>query len=492
MHNHPTRLIIPALIAMIGLIGCGDGSGGPGGPGGASGKPAPKAGDTFTTTVLVNDKAVHETSYMTYSVADDHGKLTDQALPNATEEAQRPHVLIKQSISTLAKVDKNGSVINFADGPKKRPPAMDKTKVENCYKNIWAKLKEAKPDASRQEIALSIAQFGVSINDLCGYAAASGMSLDEYVALFQTVTKYYPGRPNIEADMVRFFVVLNVPPKVFLTALSQRGYTWENFIAKLAANKGDGTQFINGFIPSGMSLEQYIADYMSRPTPMAAAINGNLKLFSAYLAKDVTPGFLALVSPPRVVAQEAATKTGIKDTVDGWIDTAGTAIDTVDKGLAIGKKVWDFLRENVAVATMSENGKPADVSTSVLSATDTSSINYSYAKPSTSPVVSFVGKQLFGEAYRVDLMLDADYDARNASAPGQWLPNINVKLKNIQADYGYKLNGIAKVSNIVNRGSAEAPVPEAQIEVIVSAKNWSVSQQSFTFVANGATGASVR
>lgn len=489
MYSHRNKLIIPTLIASISLVGCGDGSGG---SGGGSDKPSPRAGDTYTTSILVNDKPVHEIRYMTYSVVDDNGKLTDQALPNATEEAQRPHVLIKQSISTLAKVEKNGSVINFTDGPKKRPPSMDTAKVENCYSNIWAKLKEAKPDASRQEIALSIAQFGVSINDLCGYAAASGMSLDEYVALFQTVSKYYPGRPNIEADMVRFFVVLNVPPKVFLTALSNKGYTWETFIAKMAANKGDGTQFINGFMPSGLSLEQYIGDYMSRPTPMAAAINGKLKLFAAYLAKDVTPGFLALMSPPRIVAQEAATKTSIKDTVDGWIDTAGTAIDTVDKGLAIGKKVWDFLRDNVAVATMAENGKPADASTSILSASDSASINYAYAKSSTSPVVSFVGKQLLGEAYRIDMMLDADYDARNASAPGQWLPNINVKLKNIQADYGYKLNGLAKVSNTVNRGSADAPIPEAQIEVIVSAKNWSVSQQSFTFVANGATGASVK
>ncbi len=490
MYNHRKKLLIPALLTTISLIGCGDGTG-TGGPGNGSDKPAPKAGDSYTTTVLVNDKPVHETSYMTYSVADDNGKLTDQPLSNVTEEAQRPHVLIKQSVSTLAKVEMNGTVINFADGPKKRPPAMDKAKVENCYSNIWAKLKEAKPDASRHEIALSIAQFGVSINDLCGYAVASGMSLDEYVALFQTVTKFYPGRPNIEADMVRFFVVLNVPPKVFISALSKKGYTWENFIAKLAANKGDGTQFINGFTPSGLSLEQYIGDYMSRPTPMAAAINSKLKLVSAYLIKDVTPGFLAFASPSRVVAQ-AAVVPSAKDTVDGWIQTADAAISTVDKGLLIGKKVWDFLRDNVAVVTMSENGKPADASTSILSSNDSASINYAYAKSSTSPVVSFVGKQLIGEAYRIDLMLDADYDARNTSAPGQWLPNVNVKLKNIKADYGYKLNGIAKVSNTVNRGSAEAPIPEAQIEVVVSAKNWSVSQQSFTFVANGATGASVR
>ncbi len=491
MYNHRNNRIIPALLTTISLIGCGDGTGTAGIPGTGSDKPAPKAGDTYTTTVLVNDKPVYETSYVTYSVVDDNGKLTDQPLSNSTEEAQRPHVLIKQTISTMAKVEKNGTVINFADGPKNRPPAMDKAKVEHCYSNIWAKLKEAKPDASRHEIALSIAQFGVSINDLCGYAAASGMSLDEYVSLFQTVTKYYPGRPNIEADMVRFFVVLNVPPKVFLNALSKKGYTWENFITKLAANKGDGTQFINGFTPSGLSLEQYIADYMTRPTPMAAAINSKLKLVSAYIAKDVTPRFLAFTSPPRVVAQ-AAVVPSAKDTVDGWIDTANSAIDTVNKGLAVGKQVWDFLRENVAVVTMTENGKPADASTSILSSNDSASINYAYAKPSSSPVVSFVGKQLIGEAYRIDLMLDADYDARNASAPGQWLPNINVKLKNIQADYGYKLNGIAKVSNTVNRGSADAPIPEAQIEVIVSAKNWSVSQQSFTFVANGATGASVK
>src|SRR5574343_1158239 len=131
MYNHRKKIIIPALIAAIGLIGCGDGTGTAGGQDNGSDKPTPKAGEAYTTTVLVNDKPVHETSYMTYSVVDDNGKLTDQPLSNPAEEAQRPHVLIKQTISTMAKVEMNGTVINFADGPKKRPPAMDKAKVEN-------------------------------------------------------------------------------------------------------------------------------------------------------------------------------------------------------------------------------------------------------------------------------------------------------------------------------------------------------------------------
>lgn len=493
MHVNNKQLLIPALLTATCLIGCGDGTNNA--TGGGSDKPLPKAGESYTTSVLVNDKTVAETVYTVYSVADDHGKLTDVPMSDAMQEAQRPHVLIKKTISEFGKVKKDGSIIDFSDGPKKRAPAMSQAKVENCYANIWAKLKVAKPEATRQELAFGIAQFGVSVNDLCGYAAASGMSLDEYVELFQTVSKYYPGKPNIEADMVRFFVVLNVEPKTFITALSRKGYTWENFISKLAANKGDGNQFINGFASSGATLEEYIIDYMSRPSPAVAAVKRELKLASAYLTKDISPGLLARKSPNLVfAAADAGLVPNVKDTVDGYIDTANKAIETVDKGLAVGLKVWEFLRKNVAVVKQDGvDGKGgAEVSTSILSANDTASINYGYAKASSSPVISFVGKTLWWENYRVDLMLDADYDAQNASAPGQWLPNINVKLKKVQADYGYTLNGSAKVSNTVNRGAPDAPIPEAQIEVTLTASNWSVNQQSFTFVANGATGASVK
>lgn len=478
MSHHPAKLIIPALLATISLIGCGEGTTG-GMAANGNTPPPPKAGETFTTSILVDEKPISETTYTIYSVVDDQGKLSDIPLPDLGQEAQLPHVLVKKSTSKLAKINQDGSIVDIPDGLNKLSPAIPLAKIETCYADIWKKLKVAKPNATRQELAMGIAQFGVSIDDLCTYASASGMTLDEYVQLFQTVTKYFPGQQNIEARMVQFFLDLNITPKRFITKLSNKGYTWEDFVKRLAVNKGNVYGFINGYKPSAtMTLEQYIGDYMTRPGPTAAVVHHQLKLFAAYLAKDITPGFLAKMAPARIVAQAPTNP----------VDQAEKIIEVVEKGLVVGKKVWDFIRDGVAV----DKTKDAEVSTYVLSATDPSSINYEYAKASTSKVVSFVGKRMWWENYRVDFALEADYDAKNPKIPGQWLPNVNVRINKSTAAYGYVLNGSAKVNNTVNRGAAAAPIPELQLDVTISAKNWSVNTQQVSFIANGATGARLK
>lgn len=478
MSQHQVKFIIPALLAAISLIGCGEGTPGDTAANGNT-PPPPKAGETFTASILVDDKPISETTYTIYSVSDDQGKLTDIPLADAAQEAQLPHVLVKKSTSKLAKINPDGSIVDIPDGLNKLSPAIPLAKIESCYADIWKNLKVAKPNATRQELAMGITQFGVSIDDLCTYASASGMPLEEYVQLFQTVTKYFPGQPNIEARMVQFFLDLNITPKNFITKLSNKGYTWEDFVKRLAANKGNAYGFINGYQPSeSMTLDQYIGDYMTRPGPTAAAVNRELKLFAAYLAKDITPGFLAKMEPARVVAQAPTNP----------IDQANQIIEVVEKGLVVGKKVWDFIRSGVAV----DKSKEAEVSTYVLSATDPASINYEYAKASTSKVVSFVGKRLWWENYRVDFALEADYDAKNPKIPGQWLPNVNVRVNKSTADYGYVLNGSAKVNNTVNRGGIASPIPELQLDVTLSAKNWSTNSQQVSFIANGATGARIK
>lgn len=476
MLTRQAKLTIPTLIATIGLIGCGDGSVG---NNAANGQTPPKAGEAYTTSMLVNDKPVRETLYTIYSVADDQGTLTDVPLPDATQEAQRPHLLIKQSTTTLASVDKDGTVVDLPGGVKKLSPPIPLAKIQTCYTDIWRKLKTAKPDATRQELAMGIAQFGVSIDDLCTYANASGMSLDEYVQLFQTVTKYFPGRPNVEADMVQFFIALNVTPKTFITALQNKGYTWEDFIKRLAANKGDVYGFINGYQPSGLALEPYIRDYMNRSGPMARAVNRELKVLGAYLAKDMTPAFLSRMSPASIVAQ----------TTTNVIDQIEDGIKVVEKGFELSVKIWKFLKENVATVADKAN----HTNTSVLSKADANIMNYAHAKYMASPKVSFVGKRLWWENYRVDFSLDAYYDARNTAAPGQWLPKVLVHVNKIQADWGYKLEGDAEVAgDPVNMGSQEAPIPEIQVTVKMSATNWSVNRENATFVVNGASGVRVR
>lgn len=477
MSHRQTKFAVPALLAAISLIGCGEGnlenSTG-------NGQTPPKAGEAYTTSILVNDKPVRETLYTIYSVADDQGTITNEPLPDATQEAQRPHLLIKQSTSTLASVDKDGAVVDLPGGLKKLAPPIPLAKIQVCYTDIWRKLKTAKPDATRQELAMGIAQFGVTIDDLCTYANASGISLDEYVELFQTATKYFPGQPNFEADMVQFFITLNVTPKTFITALQNKGYTWEDFIKRIAANKGDVYGFINGYQPSGLALEPYLHDYMSRPGPVARAVDLELKLLSAYLAKDVTPGFLARVSPARVIAQ---------NTTNPTIAQIDAGIKVVEKGFELSVKIWKFLKENIATVADKAN----HTTTSVLSKADSNTMNYAHAKYMQSPKVSFVGKRMWWENYRVDFSLDAYYDAKNTSAPGQWLPKVLVHVNKIQADWGYKLEGDAEIAgDPVNMGSQDAPIPEIQVTVKMAASNWSIHRDNTTFIVNGATGVRIR
>ena len=481
MYLNKTKLLIPAVLASLGLMGCGDGTNATsaqGGNGGANAQTPPRAGETFTASILVNDKPVTETTYLIYSVVNNEGKLSDKPQADTAQEDKLPHVLLKQSTQTLAKVSGSGEVSAAANMPKLAPP-IPLSKVETCYSDIWKKLHSLQPNATPQQLAARITQFGVSIDDLCTYIPASGMTLDQYVDLYQTATKYFPEGSNIERHIFEFFLALNVTPKKFVTALGSKGYTWEDFIKRLSANKKGAYAFVNGYDANKMSLEQYIADYMSRPAPVVAEARGQLKLLGTYLARDFSPDFLARLSPPHLLAQATPTN---------YIDATKKVIEAIDEGIVVGKKIWDFLKDNKAVI----DDKANNASTYVLSATDTSLINYGYTKSSSSQKVSFVGKRLWWENYRADISLDVDYDGRNTAAPGQWLPNVMVKVHSIKADWGYTLNGDAKISTVVNRASAEAPVPEIQVVVTMIAKNWSVNQQSFTFSANGAKGASLK
>ena len=87
------------------------------------------------------------------------------------------------------------------------------------------------------------------------------------------------------------------------------------------------------------------------------------------------------------------------------------------------------------------------------------------------------------------MVLEADYGAKHPDFNGQWVPNFNVVVKKLEADWGYTLTGDAQVSNVVNRGSASDPIPEAQVDLKLSASNVSVNRKNFSFIVNGATGA---
>lgn len=474
MHLNKTKLLIPAILASIGLLGCGEGlnptsaqSGGA-----ANTETPPKAGETYTTAILADGKPLVESTYIIYSVSN-QGQLSSTPLPDVAQEAQLPHVLVKQSEKVSATITPSGSIQNLAV-PKLSPP-IPLGKIESCYSDIWKNIQAVQPNAMPQQLAGRITQFGVSIDNLCTYIASSGMPVQEYVQLFQTVQKYFPNnQSNIDRQIIEFFSEINTIPKNFKAALTQKGYTWDDFLKKVSADKNGVYDFVNGYANSKQALESYISEYMTRPSKLTSFANDRLKLVSSYLTQGVTPGFLARLSPPHLVAQISIPTA---DVINGYTDAA-------KKVLVIGKAVWDFIRSGKAVI----DDKTNNVNSSVLSAADNNPMNYVGAKSSVSPKLEFVGKRLWWENYRVDFSVSADYDAKNALAPGQWLPLVIVNVSKVTAAYGYNLDGNAKVTTVVNRGTVENPVPEIQVILTYTATNWSVNQMQYKFVANGATG----
>lgn len=475
MHLNKTKLLIPAIVASIGLLGCGEGTNttsAQGGNGGANAETPPKAGETYTTAILADGKPLVESTYLIYSVSN-QGQLSSTPLPDVAQEAQLPHVLVKQSEKVSATITPSGSIQNLAV-PKLSPP-IPLGKIESCYSDIWKNIQAVQPNATPQQLAGRITQFGVSIDNLCTYIASSGMPVQEYVQLFQTVQKYFPNnQSNIDRQIIEFFSEVNTTPKNFKAALTQKGYTWDDFLKKVSADKNGVYDFVNGYANSKQALESYISEYMTRPSKVAGFANDRLKLVAAYLTKGVTPGFLARLSPPHLVAQ---TTLPTADTINGYTDA-------VKKVLVLGKSVWDFIRSGQAVIDEKTN----NVNSSVLSAADNNPMNYVGSKHSTSPKLEFVGKRLWWENYRVDFTVDAYYDGKNATVPGQWLPLVIVNVSRIKADYGYKIDGSAKITSVINTGAAENPVPEIQVILTYTATNWSVNQMTYKFIANGATG----
>lgn len=92
--------------------------------------------------------------------------------------------------------------------------------------------------------------------------------------------------------------------------------------------------------------------------------------------------------------------------------------------------------------------------------------------------------------YRTDLQLSVDYGALHPDFGGQWIPDLRVLVKKADAPWGYKMAGDVVLSSVVNRGSATDPIPEVQVDVVMSVSYLSTVNQTFTFSANGANGAS--
>ena len=425
--------LLTSALLSISLVGCG---------GGESTSPSLQAGHSFMASILVDGVEVQTKTYNTYSVVDDDGTLSDQSL-GAVEESKLPHLWLLASISTS-----HGTTA----------PQQTVAQYQACYHDFWKSIRRQLPERSASYIVQRLNDFGMTIDEVCDRQAESGLSVDEYVALFRVVETYWPDNPDIDGKIARFFTNLKVSPSDFKATLYRLGYTWDDFVRRMASVDNGGNKFINEYRLSKLEFEPFLRDYMARFVVTSSGIQS---------------------APTRLTAALASADV---------LATVTDVIDTVGKIFSISKTAWQFMRENQGVIETIKG----DASARIVSAADASELNYEYAKASQSPVISFVGRSfVFGawETFRTDLQLSVDYGATHRDFGGQWMPDLRVLVKKAQAPWGYKMAGDVVLSSVVNRGSATAPIPEVQVDVVMSVTYFSTVNQTFTFLANGATGA---
>jgi hypothetical protein len=477
-----TILVAPISLATISLIGCG------GGTSDTIGTPTTtraEAGQPYILSTLVNEKEVSSTIYKVYSVRDDQGTLSDQPL-SQNEEEKLPHVLILQSTTGDSS---QGAIASYSDvtAVPKLKAAIPLTVIFTCYKDLFSTVKELHPSLkTRNQIAQRLADFDVTVDEICMQIPSSGLSMVEYISLFDKIAVYWPNVIDIDGQAARFFTNIRVRPITFQRALFESGYSWDDILKRLSSRSGGLDEFYRLYEQSDLALKPFLVYYMETATQSQLAFQAKKSL--KWLAGFAQNGLIAS-------ARAQTGSAGTASTLDQYIDASNKVLNVAGQYWEIAKVVWKVVQNSVGQATID----PKNPQSFVLSANDTASINYYGAKESVSAKVSFVGKTYaFGlwENYRVDMIAVCDYDAKHNAIPGQWMPNIGIKTPVVEAGWGlgkgYNVNGKVVAGNAVNRGTQESPIPSIDLTMQMSAKAFTTVNKDYVFNCRGDTGASFK
>ncbi len=452
-------------------MGCGSGS-----SSSSSSQAAPQTGQKIDTSLEVNGVAVESKTYTVYGVVDDKGTLTDKAQTTQIDQTL-PKVVILSAGSSV----KNGAV-----------SATKLAQYRSCYNDFWASMQSRLPGRTTAQITQRLNDFNMTIDQLCDYQTASGLTVDGYVELFQVVEKYWPDDPTINNRISRFFADLHVSAADFKATLLATGYTWDDFVKRIAAQKGNGSQFINEFATSNKTLGAFLRDYMTRPVTLAAIAQTHLNQLSAYLIKSVNKNVQLAMGKPAILAQTTPAPSDY--TFDNLLEDFGSALTTLssafsvaEQAIELGQAAWQFLESHAG--TMQPLAGTAR--TYVLS-NEPDPLKYEFTKNSRSQIVRFSARSFIGDRVEfctTDLQLSVDYGATRPEFAGKWMPDIRVLVKDSSVPWGWTLSGYSALSYLKNRGSIENPIPEVGVDVLVTAKRFATINQTISFSANAETGA---
>lgn len=480
---HSRKLMF--LIALASLTACGGGSSDSNNTTPANGTTTKaEAGQPYIVKTLVNDQEVSATTYKVYSVSDDQGTLSDKPLAQSEEE-KLPHVLILQSTSgaapqaAIARYSESASVPQLS-------AAIPLNDVFTCYKDLFSTVKTLKPALkTRAQIAQRLADFDVTVDEICTQIPSSGLSMTEYVSLFDKITDYWPNVTDIDGKAARFFMNIRVRPITFQQALIDNGYTWDNFLKRISGRANGLDEFYRLYEESDLAIKPFLAYYMETATQpkLIAQAKNHVKLLGALIGNALIPSAMAQTT-------ESCTSS-----VDNFVDCSNKILNIGGQYWEIAKVAWSIVQNSAGTATIDRTNPQSYL----VSASDSATVNYYGAKESFSDKVSFVGETYaFGlwENYRVDMIAVCDYDAKHKTIPGQWMPNIGIKTPVVNASWGlgkgYKVDGKVLASNAVNRGTVENPIPSIDLTMQMTAKAYSTVNKDYVFNCRGDTGASFK
>jgi hypothetical protein len=466
-------IALPGILSTAILFGCGGQS-----STSTTSGPAVEAGQLHTVSTLVDGVEVNSATYKVFSVTDNFGSLSDQTA-SQSQEAALPHVLVLTAL--------NGDMIgtttsSYSDGapasPLLSPPTIQD--IKSCYKELFATVKIVRPSlTSTAQITQKLTDLDVTVDEICTQIPSSGLSMLEYVTLFDKVATYWPGITDIDGKFAIFFMNIQVRPSTFQKALFAKGYTWDQFLSRISSRNDGLAEFYRFYEESDLGISDTIDAYMkTKPQgTLAAKASNQLRFIASWLSNNL-------------ISSAAA-----KSQFDDLIKNANTGLNVIGQYWDMAKVAWEVVKNSAGSAKI-DSSKPQ---TYLISKLDPNTINYYGAKESSTKVVSFVGKTYaFGlwENYRVDMQAVCDYDARHATIAGRWMPNIGIKTPRVDAGWswgrGYKVDGEARASNAVNRGTPTDPIPSIDITMELTATAFSTVRKTYSFTCRGDTGASIK
>lgn len=476
---------LSTLLATATLAACGGGSNN------STSAPAAQvaeAGQPVVNKILVDDVEVSKATYKVYSVRDEVGTLSDTPLATEADEKRLPHVLLLES-----QTDSSSALLRATYADKGVPAlaaAMPLSDLKSCYKDLFATVKTFHPTWGRDEIAARLNDLDMTVDEVCGQVQTSGLSMRDYIVLMDKVSDYWPNQKNIDGEVVIFFINIGVKPSTFQQALIDNGYTWDQFLKRVSDRDKGITEFYSLYEQSSLTLTPFLKYYMetaTQPKVLAAAKN-QLKLMAAWLKKDLRPQVTAAVEPNRVVAAAG-------DSWQTFNENAQKTFDVFSQYFNMAKVIWNIVENSAGSAEVKNNL----AQNYILSKNDANAMNYYGSTLSNSKKVSFVGETYafkMWENYRVDAYLSCRYGAKNDSQPGQWIPDISMKIPRIEAGWsaigGYEVNANAVAGSIYNNGTPNAPIPGMDVTMQVSAKNFTTVRNEYTFTCTGDKGASLQ